>query len=201
MDWTSRLQNGFTINGKGYPLDHLKAFVHSYLIGKNTPKEVKCSILFDSHCCSKGLPRGDHDSSIPTDELVIDSKGRSRRFCARRYESSKILKEHLSRMDEKFFFDGAKGSENIFFVDLTVNDHTDIYIVIVNISRSKKPSVHLDVYVESAFIQYKDGEPEYNPNKVITKKDLRSRPKMKGKAVLEIRQKGARPKFNKTNTK
>lgn len=201
MDWISRLYQGFSIDGEDYPLDHLKAFEHSFWVGENTSKEVKCSIRFDSHCCSKGLPRGDDQGSIPEEELVIDSKGNPRRFCPHRYEASKLLKEHLSKMDEQFFFEGAKGSENIFFVDFTVNDKTDTYVVIVNIGRSSKQGMHLDVYVESAFTQYKEGDPEYDPNKEITKKDLRNRPRMKGKAVLDIHQKGKRPKFKRTNRK
>ncbi|MBD3843774.1 MAG: hypothetical protein IE909_18240, partial [Campylobacterales bacterium] len=167
MEWTSRLINGFLINGVEYDLGHLKAFEHSFWVGENETQEVKCSIRFDSHCCSKGLPRGDDHSTIPENELVIDSKGNPRRFCIQRYEASKALQDHLSRMDEQFFFEGAKGSENIFFVDLTVNEFTDTYIVIINISRSKKAGIHLDIYVESAFLQYKEGDPEYDPNKIM----------------------------------
>lgn len=201
MNWVDRLNNGFSINGIDYDLDHLKAFEHSFWVGANEAHEVKCFIRFDSHCCSKGLPRDDDQTSIHDDELVIDSKGNPRRFCLQRYEASKALQDHLSRMDEQLFFEGAKGSENIFFVDLKVNDSTDTYIVIINISLSKKAGIHLDIYVESAFLQYKEGESEYNPNKIITKKDLRSRPRMKGKAVIDIHRKGQRPKFKKTNRK
>jgi hypothetical protein len=156
MLWLDIKKAGFKeISGGRYELTHLQDKVFDWTISatdKHAELKFKALVQFDSHCISKGPPRGStfNFDVLGHDYKIIDSKGRERCFCPNRHR----LSSNLADIFDNFLTRTCRftNQENYLVLDM-VSDKgvTEKYEVFFNLTRQS--SNYLRIYVESAFIR------------------------------------------------